>query len=343
MAIRSETYRAVLRQYGLRPRHIEQWGKAAKVYTDSGLFALKPLESEQEAAAIWQSLHYYGRHCPPLYGTRQRSLFAAEGGRLYYLQAWREDEAGSRETAVRPFFRELARLHRMTVRTVQASEEEIDAYQKQKKDEWQRARAVWEERVERYETAWYMSPFQLQCCTYFHEVMRAYWFAEEQLAAWEEAVKETKQWRIVWVHGKARLSHYVAPYWISWERAHWNSPVYDLVSIFRNHVRTISLLEREWFDGLAEYETELPLSAAERAFLYSHLAEPCGFVRCLERYEAVSHKERNEREHVAALLRCYMAFKNMEAVVMHLVQRDAAQPQDETAGSETPAEEDGSG
>ncbi|AGT32977.1 spore coat protein [Geobacillus genomosp. 3] len=342
MTIRSETYRAVLHQYGLQPRHIEQRGKAVKVHTDRGVFALKPLDDEQEAAAIWQSLHYYGRHCPPHYGTRLRSLFAAEGGRLYYLQAWHEGETGGKEEAVRAFFRGLAHLHRATVRFVKVSEEEINAYRKQKKEEWQRERAVWEERIERYETAWYMSPFQLQCCTYFHEVMRAYWFAEEQLAAWEEAVKETKQWRIAWVHGKARLSHYVTPYWISWERAHWNSPVYDLTAAFRIHVRMFPPLGQEWIEGIDEYEKELPLSPAERAFLYSHLAEPRGFVRCLERYEAASHMERNEREHVAALLRCYMAFKNMEAVVMHLVQRDAAQPQGETDGSEAPADEGGS-
>ncbi|MBB6282818.1 spore coat protein YsxE [Geobacillus subterraneus] len=343
MAIRSETYRAVLHQYGLQPQRIEQRGKAAKVYTDRGVFALKPLDGEQEAAALWQSLHYYGRHCPPFYWTRQRSPFAAEGSRLYYLQAWQEEETKAKEETVRTFFRGLARLHRATVRTVEASEEEIAAYRKQKKEEWQQERAVWEERVERYETAWYMSPFQLQCCTYFHEVLRAYLFAEEQLTAWEEALEETKQWRIAWVHGKARLSHYVAPYWISWEQAHWNSPVYDLIAALRVHVRTLPPLGPEWMGGMDEYEKELPLSAGERAFLYSHLAEPRGFIRCLEQYEAAPRTERNEREYVAALQRCYFAFKNMEAVVMHLVQRDAARQQEEAGDHEATAEGDGNG
>ncbi|MGG3923616.1 spore coat protein YsxE, partial [Geobacillus thermodenitrificans] len=125
MAIRSETYRAVLHQYGLQPQRIEQRGKAAKVYTDRGIFALKMLDGEQEAAAIWQSLHYYGRHCPPVYWTRHRSLFAAEGGRLYYLHAWQDGEARAREETVRAFFHGLSRLHRATVRTVEVSEEEV--------------------------------------------------------------------------------------------------------------------------------------------------------------------------------------------------------------------------
>jgi len=92
-----------------------------------------------------------------------------------------------------------------------------------------------------------------------------------------------------------------------------------------------------------EYEKELPLSAGERAFLYSHLAEPRGFVRCLEQYEAAPRKERNERKYVAALQRCYFAFKNMEAIVMHLVQRDAARQQEEAIKHEEPEQGDDSG
>ncbi|MGZ0086586.1 spore coat protein YsxE [Caldibacillus thermoamylovorans] len=340
---RFASQRALLAQYGVTPERIEQRGKVAKVYTTNGVFALKALHDEREAAAVWQSLRYYGRRCPPVYGTRQQSPFAVDGGRLYYLQAWHDQGAKADDEVVRSFFRGLAELHRATIRTVAIKEEEIEAYRQQKKNEWQRARALWEERVETYESAWYMSPFQLQCCTYFHEVMRAYSFAEEQLAAWEEALKETKQWRTAWVHGKARLSHYVAPYWISWERAHWNSPVYDLIAAFRTHVQTFPPLARAWLDGIDEYEKALPLSAGERAFLYGHLAEPRGFVRCLERYEATRRTERNERAYVAALQRCYFAFKNMEAVVMHLVQRDAAQQQKEMSDAEAPSDEHGQG
>lgn len=343
MAAQADRYEAVLAQYGLRPERMEQRGKAVKVYTNRGVFALKPLESEQEAAAVWQSLQHGGPHCLPLYLTRRRSLFATEGRRLYYLQAWHDGESKVEKDAVDAFFRELARLHRATVRTIEVSEEEAAAYRKQKKDEWQRARMVWEERIERYEAAWYMSPFQLQCCTYFHEVMRAYSFAEERLDVWEETLKETKQWRIAWVHGKARLSHHLPPYWISWERAHWNSPLFDVIAALRFHVQTMPPLGREWLEGMGEYEKELPLSDGERAFLYSHLAEPRGFVRCLERYEAASRNERNEREYVAALQRRYLAFKNMEALVMHLVQRDAARQQEEAVDNEPPVDESSNG
>nr|WP_305142662.1 hypothetical protein [Geobacillus thermoleovorans] len=52
MAAQADRYEAVLAQYGLRPERMEQRGKAVKVYTNRGVFALKPLESEQEAAAV---------------------------------------------------------------------------------------------------------------------------------------------------------------------------------------------------------------------------------------------------------------------------------------------------
>ena len=40
------------------------------------------------------------------------------------------------------------------------------------------------------EAKWYMSPFELQYCTYYHHVMRAREFATKQLNEWNDAMKE---------------------------------------------------------------------------------------------------------------------------------------------------------
>ena len=43
------------------------------------------------------------------------------------------------------------------------------------------------------EAKWYMSPFELQYCTYYHHVMRAREFATKQLNEWNDAMKEKEK------------------------------------------------------------------------------------------------------------------------------------------------------
>ena len=58
------------------------------------------------------------------------------------------------------------------------------------------------------ESKWYMSPFELQYCTYYHHVMRAREFATKQLNEWNDAMKEKEKTRITFVHGNVSLNHF---------------------------------------------------------------------------------------------------------------------------------------
>ncbi|BDG31176.1 spore coat protein YsxE [Parageobacillus thermoglucosidasius] len=335
-----EMYAPVLRQYGLKPFRMEQHGKVKKVYTNAGTFALKEIASVREMEAVWQSYIFCGKQSVPLYLTKQGLPFAAHG-RHYYLMPWvfPAERKDTREHVL-SFFRDLAHLHQKSLRQLDVSEEEINNYYENKKREWERQRSFLQSYVEKCENAWYMSPFQLQCCTYFHETMQAYSFAETEMEKWHETIKKTKKWRIAWIHGKARLSHYIVPednrrYFFSWERAGWNSPLFDVIMALRHHMRTFPPIGDEWVEGIEAYEKTLSLSEEEQSFFFSHLAQPHFLYRCIYEYAAKRQHEKSEREYVSELQRRYLTMKNMEYAVMRLVQRKAEENA-KTTPDETP-------
>ena len=320
-------YAPILQQYGLKPFRVDDYGKVKKVYANAGLFALKEITNAREMAAVQQSYMLYGKQMIPLYLSRQGLPFVSHG-RHYYLMPWIAiEKRKEKHEQIRSFFRTLAYLHQTSLKQIDVREEEISAYYEQKKKEWKQQRSFLQAYIEKCENTWYMSPFQLQCCAYFYEIMQAYWFAETELEKWYEKIKETKKWRIAWIHGKARLSHYLETgkeqrYFFSWERASWNSPLFDIVMALRHHMRTFPPVSNEWAEGVKEYEEILPLTEEERSFLYSHLAQPHFFYRCIDEYETKRKPEKNEREYVAELQRHYFAMKNMEYIVMRLVQQN---------------------
>lgn len=73
---------------------------------------------------------------------------------------------------------------------------------------WENDGEMLEEFLVESESKWYMSPFELQYCTYYHHVMRAREFATKQLNEWNDAMKEKEKTRITFVHGNVSLNHF---------------------------------------------------------------------------------------------------------------------------------------
>lgn len=332
-----ELYRPILQQYGLQAHRIDHVGKVKKVYTNVGVFALKEIKHDRQIQTVQQAYSLYTKQSVPLYLSRQGTPFVFYQGQYYYLMPWitqgTNPERGER---IRSFFRDLAYLHRQSLKEVDVKEEEITHYYEARKSEWEKQRTFLQSYVEQCEHEWYMSPFQLQVCTYFHETMQAYWFAETQLEKWYEKIKETKKWRMVFIHGNALLSHYVHDekgnrYFLSWERACWASPLADLFTSLYHHVRTSHPIGDEWIDGVVEYEQQLSILDEEQAFFFSHLAQPDSMYRFVSQYATERQKERSERDYVSRLHRRYWAMKNIEYIVMRLIQiKEAKQAEEQS-------------
>lgn len=312
---------AILSHYPLRVVRVDDYGKVKKVHAAEGTFALKKMDDVQQLHAIEQATFFYQPYMVPICWTKHGARFVVHEDGYYYMMPWISIQEQRTTERTLAFFRDLASLHQKTVQEIHVDETELKNYYEAKKAAWEKERTFLQSYVEQCEREWYMSPFQLQCCTYFHETMQAYWFAEIKLETWYEKMKETKKWRIAFVHGNARFSHYVprehGGQFLSWERAKWAFPLVDVATAFDEYVRTPPM-DDTWVDGFREYEKKLSLREEELAFFFSHVASPTYLSRVVSGYAEKRKKEQTEYRAVSELQRAYWVMKRTEQLLMRM-------------------------
>ncbi|ANB61262.1 spore coat protein YsxE [Anoxybacteroides amylolyticum] len=311
----------ILSHYPLHVVRIDDYGKVKKVHAAEGTFALKKIDDVQQLHAIERAAFFYRSQMLPIYWSKRGTLFVTEGNDYYYMMPWVSVREQPTAEMILAFFRDLASLQQKTLQEIHVDETELKNYYEAKKAAWEEERTFLQSYVEQCEREWYMSPFQLHCCTYFHETMQAYWFAETKLETWYEKTKESKKWRIAFVHGNARFSHYVpreqGGQFFSWERAKWAFPLVDVAVALDEYVRTPSV-DDAWVDGFREYEKKLSLREEELAFFFSHVASPTYLYRVVSDYAEKRKKKQSEYRAVSKLQHAYLVMKRTEQLLMRM-------------------------
>jgi spore coat protein YsxE len=320
-----EQYQPILQQYRLQADYIEDYGKTKKIYTRAGVFALKELSMPHQLQTIRDAYRFFTKKAIPLFLAYNGNPFVFYRERYYYLMPWISDETKEeRNERHLQLFRDLAHVHRKSLKEIEIKEEELTNYYNSMKKRQEKQREFLQSYIEMCEDEWYMSPFQLQFCTYFHETMQAYWFAQTQLEKWYEKVQETKKWRVAVVHGKVALSHYVYDqkgngYFLSLERSHVAPPLSDLLSFFRKYLRTYPVKGNECINWFLEYQQSFPIQEEEIALFLSYLAQPEMIYRIIRQYVDKS-KKMDERRQVSQLQKAYWLMKNSEYFIMRIIE-----------------------
>ena len=317
-----EQYETILLKYRLRADYIEDYGKVKKVFTPSGVFALKQFPNFNR----WHSLANVHRllqgKAIPIYPTSDGRYFIAAGDDVYYLMPWIFEQEEQRSEKHLKMFRDLAHIHQSTIKEIEVKEEDITNFYNTVKKQREKRRDFLQSYVEACEDEWYMSPFQLQFCTFFHETMRAYWFSITQLENWYEKIKEVKKCRVAVVHGRPSLSHYVHDkqgngYFLSFERSHVAPPLSDIICFFRQYLHSLPIRCDECISWIVEYDNVFSSREEEKNLFLSYFSEPLMIYRLVANYAKTKGK-RVEREHVARLQRAYWEMKNIEYVIGRL-------------------------
>ena len=97
-------------------------------------------------------------------------------------------------------------------------------------------------------------------------------YADKTLNEWYIKIKDEKKERISLTHNNISLEHLIVNenhYLISWDKACFNSPIYDLIMLYRKYYNEVELS-----DVLHNYEKINPLSLQEKRLLYLQLAIP---------------------------------------------------------------------
>lgn len=118
----------------------------------------------------------------------------------------------------------------------------------------------------------YMSPSSYLIARNINIIFDSIYYAKDSINTWYKKIENTKNERVVNIHNNITLDHYIKnekPYLISWNKSKIDSPIYDLLSFYKNHN-----LELDFDDLLHYYESNYPLKEEEKLLLFSQMAIP---------------------------------------------------------------------
>ena len=118
----------------------------------------------------------------------------------------------------------------------------------------------------------YMSPSSYLLARNINMVFDSIYYVKNTIEKWYKIIENNKNERVSYIHNNVNLSHYIKnekPYLISWDKAEVDSPIYDLISFYRNHYRDL-----DFIDLLKVYESHYLLKEEEKLLMFSYLAMP---------------------------------------------------------------------
>lgn len=280
----------ILQVYGLE--HVHYYPVTDRLYriTDGEReYALKQSTLTENTIDNWQSLirlanDYNMDSFLPVYVTREQEVCVSTGGNYFYLTPWvAESRKMSEEQSIQSFYKTIAIMHRETKQTEEIKSEGIIEIAKFFQSASDRAAHMLLEEVQTFEQERYMSPFGLLVCTQYRDVSNAIQKCKEtadQLATMSEA---DTIFQTCINHGNLRLSHWVSPYLVNWERAYVSSPVSDLTTFFFD-VLEDGHPDRLYIDAFSAYMDENKLTDQELQLLSIYLLNPRPYLSIMKAY-----------------------------------------------------------
>ena len=129
----------------------------------------------------------------------------------------------------------------------------------------------------------YMSPSGYLIARNINIIFGSIYYAKHNLEEWYKKIDNNKNERVVNVHNNISLDHYIKnekPYLISWNKSKIDSPIYDLLSFYKNHY-----LDFDFDDLFHFYESGYPLKEDERLLLFTYMAIPYKIEIISDEYE----------------------------------------------------------
>jgi spore coat protein YsxE len=313
----------ILAQYHIVPNYFETVGKVVKVYTNQGIFALKEANPKRiyrnNLVDNVRSLQDRGfRSVVPIYHTQNGEYVVQYNAKHYYLMPWIEnvDSKSDENLHFQRMFTSLGKMHNRTQKEKKVDQDQLQNHYDTLTKRWSKEKEVLENFIDIAESNWYMSPYELSYCTYFHKVLSAHQFAKNQLEEWFKKMKETENTRIVMNHGSLSISHFLVNergegVFINLENAQETTPIQDLTNYYKNSFDTYPIQQPDRNNWLKMYEKNFSLREEEKFLFMSYMAYPTQFSSKISNYmNREEHK--NEKEKVKELLQSYWHVNNIE-------------------------------
>ncbi|MCP8967330.1 spore coat protein YsxE [Ectobacillus ponti] len=321
-----DRYSPLLQRYELRPEHLEEYGSVIKIYTSQGPYALKRLKPKRlERSNLMQHLQILSEkgftNFAPIYHTSDGQHILSDEENRYYLMPWLDslDAKGDEGDQYHKMFQTLGQLHQKTLREEEIHEDLVQHHYDTLTAHWEQEQHMLEQFVVECENRWYMSPFELQYCTFHHHISKAQEFANKRLEEWQEMMKEKEKTRISLIHGNVSVNHFLFDhqrngYFISLENSQFSTPVQDIVQFYNRSFDTYPIARNDRYEWYQIYQRSFPFTAEEKKLMLAYLAYPQRFTNQVLRYrqKREARSEHDELQLAAKLQQVHWQVSNVE-------------------------------
>ena len=118
----------------------------------------------------------------------------------------------------------------------------------------------------------YMSPANYLIARNISIIYSSLAYAKNNISVWYKLIENKRKVRVVTIHNNLSINHYLKsdkPYLISWDKSTIDMPIYDLISLYKNHC-----LDFEFNDLLNLYLSKYPLSKEEKILFLTIISIP---------------------------------------------------------------------
>lgn len=118
----------------------------------------------------------------------------------------------------------------------------------------------------------YMSPSNYLIARNISLIYKMLNYCIDNINKWYDIIKDKTKYRVVNLHNNIKIQHYIKAdksYLISWDKTKTDSPIYDLLSFYKNHY-----LDFDFKELFLQYEKGYPLLEEERRLLFILIAKP---------------------------------------------------------------------
>lgn len=330
---------SILQEFGLQADYIEKIGKVYKVHSDGIQYGLKGIDVTlgdaflQHIQLLYQKGYY---RFVPVYPAKNGQIMVLRGRKLYYLMPWLPNQRPAETDTMKYMFRELARLHGITTKEVDNTVEAINSHYGKVRLLWIREMDMFDQFMEMCERKVYMSPFEGEFVQYYHEIIKAYEYALDQLKNWKETASTREKIRVALCHSSFLPDHFVFDergygHFINMEKCKWSMPFKETLPYLIQSLRSYPKKGEHWVDWIFHYMKYYPLREDEKYLFKSYLAHPGHFLPTLRKYQErkiINH----ELEMTKRLQKNYWLFKNIEWVVMRMEEVEREQQRNKGDG-----------
>jgi len=223
----------------------------------------------------------------PVFLTKEREIFVDIDDTIYYLSPWvNHSNQSVTEQSIHTFYQKLGSIHSNTKQSEEIAGETL-------RDKFQpfqtfchHANYILLDEVRNFEKERFMSPFELLVCTQYRDIEAAFTECTKRMDQFLQ-IKEAKlTWNTSLNHGNLRLSHWLDPYIINWEQAHYDNPVLDLMRFFLHETADYNHPSKLYMDAFSSYMKEYQLTRLELQLLSIYLLNPREYLSAIKDYHA---------------------------------------------------------